>query len=234
MDSEKGRQLHKQANIAMEEGDFLAALKFTDEALAVYVEEGDIFGAAEVLALQVLTFRHLWEKSGKKEFLDLAEVSATKSVRMAEKSGKPEAVAVPLHTLGKVCEDLGQWPEAAEAQQKALDIMTRTPPERHNRPAFLAEIRTHLYADQYRAGDKGALFGLNEAIAALEADSTEPRYNRDVWLSGGYINKAKILKTDDPAEARGALDEARKIIEANPELKLRKEQWEKLAKDFSA
>ncbi len=228
MESAKGRLLHQQALAAQEKGDFLAALKLIDEALAIYIEEGDILGAAEVLALEVLTFRHLYEKTGKPEFLDLAEISATKSVKMAQKTGKPEAMAIPLHTLGKVLEDLEKWSEAAQTQEQALMIM------QNNQPAFGAEIRVHLFADKYQGGDRGAILGLDEAIAQLDQDKTEPRFERDVWLSGGYMTKAKILKSDNPAAASEALAKAKQIIIANPELILRKQQLERLEKEFTA
>ncbi|MBI1871987.1 tetratricopeptide repeat protein [Candidatus Collierbacteria bacterium] len=232
MESQRARQIHLLEEQAREKGEFTEALKFAEEALVAYVEDDDLLGAAEVLAAQVLIYRHLFEKTEKKAFLLLAEVAATKSVRMAGESGQPEALAIPNHTLGKVYEDMGKWQEAVAAQQKAIEITTTTPPASHNRPAFLAEIRTHLFADKYMAGDKSALTGLDEAIVALEGETVELKYNRDVWLSGGYMSKAKVLKADNPAMAKEAMQKAKAVIDANSELTLRKQQWEKLAKEI--
>lgn len=227
MESQRGRQSHGLAEQARERGEFVESIKLLDEALMAYVEDGDLPGAAEALSSQVLAWRHIFEKTGKKGFLLLAETAATKSVAIAKESGSPEALAIPFHTLGKVLEDLGRWQEAADSQQKAVEVMEKTPPERHNRPAYLAEIKGHLYVVKYMAGDKSALTGLDEAILVLEGDNVEPKYNRDVWLSGQYMSKAKILKTDNPAASAEAMQKAEAIIEANPNLTLRKQQWEK-------
>lgn len=234
MESQKGRKIHGLALSAQERESFLEALKLEDEAMVAYQEDRDASGFSEIQAMRVLTLRHLYRKTGYKGYLLLARHSAEVGVEIAEESGLPEALAIPMHTLGKVYEDLEKWPEAAMAQQKAIDIMTNTPPASHNRLAFLAEIRLHLYADEYMAGDKEALLGLDEAIVTLENDTAEPRYNRDVWLSGGYMSKAKILKVDNLNEARAAMQKAKAVIDANTELTLRKQEWEKLSKEISA
>ena len=53
----KGRKIHSQAEMAREKGEVVEALRFTDEAMVVYQEEGDKLGLSEetiVTALQAI------------------------------------------------------------------------------------------------------------------------------------------------------------------------------------
>jgi hypothetical protein len=51
MDKETARQIHGHAEVAREQGKFLEALQFTDEALILYQEGKDDLGFAEVQSL---------------------------------------------------------------------------------------------------------------------------------------------------------------------------------------
>lgn len=229
MDSKEGRQIHAEAEHLREGGKLEEAIVVIKRAEVVYIRENDLLGAAEALASEVLVWRHLGEREGKKEFLMFAEMAAKLSVEMAEKSGLKEATALPYHTLGKVYEDLGKWTEAAVAQSRAIEVMISNPPRQHNRPAYINEMRIHWLVDRYMGGEKDVLPELNKVLAELESDIAEPKYNRDVWLSGGFMSKAKMLKSDNPEEARKAFLKAGEIIKSNPDLKLRREQWDKMA-----
>lgn len=233
MESTKGREIHALAEHAREGGKFEDALKHLAEARYAYIMDGDLLGASESLSSEVFTYLHLAEQTGKTEFKLLAEISAMQAIKMAEMSNQPEALAIPYHTLGKVQEDLGEWSEAVDAHQKAIEVMQKNPPERHNRPAYLAEINSHLYQDRYMAGNKDALSGIDQAIEVLEKnEGNEPKYNRDVWLSGAYMRKARVLRTDNPEVAKEAMLKAKAVIDANPDLGLRLKQWEKVANEF--
>jgi len=83
----------------------------------------------------------------------------------------------------------------------------------------------------YKNGEKEALGDILAAISELEA-TNEPKFNKDVWMSGGYMRLAELLKDEDLAKAQEYLQKAKEIIDANPELVLRKGQWEKLAQNF--
>jgi tetratricopeptide (TPR) repeat protein len=231
VDKETARQIHGHAEVAREKGLFLEALKFTDEALVAYQEEKDALGFAEVQASRFLTFRHLFEKTGYEGYLMLAKFSAMVSVEIAEKSNNPKALAMPLYNLAKVQEDLKQFPEAIATYNKTIDSFTSNPPDQHNRPGVLADMKIHLHVCRYKFGEKEALADIISAISELEA-TDEPKFNKDVWMSGGYMRLAELLKEEDLSKAKEYLEKAKAIIDANPELVLRKGQWEKLAASF--
>lgn len=232
MESIEGRRIHAEAEHLREGGNLEEAMATIKKAQMTYVKENDLLGVAEALASEVLIWRHLGERENKSECLMFAEMAAKLSVEMAEKSGSKEALALPYHTLGKVLEDMEKWEEAKNAQKKALEVMENNPPEKHNRPAYVNEMKIHWLADRYMCGEKEVTAELDEVLIALEADAAETKYNRDVWLSGGFMSKASILKNDNPDEALKAFTRAGEIIGANIDLKLRKKQWNSRAAEF--
>lgn len=227
-----GRKIHALAEQAREKGDFLEALKLIDEAMISYQENGDKPGFAEIQSSRFLTFRHLFEKTGDKNYLILAKYSTMASVQLAETSGQKEALALPFFNLAKAQETLGELQEAVASYQKAVDNIINNPPTEHNRPGVLADFKGHLYTCQYKNGDRDALVKAEQALADLE-QSSEPEYNKQVWISGAHMKIADILRTDNPQKAKDHLQKAKEIIDANPDLKLRKEQWEKLIQTFN-
>lgn len=227
MNSARGRDLHGKAEMAREsEQDFLKSLMLTDEAMVAYAQDGDQLGLAEVQGTRFNAFKHLHQKTGNKNYLILAKHAAMAAVEVAEKSGIAEALALPYRDLAKAHLELEEYQEAVSFFEKALNAKLT---ENHNRPGVKAEIKAHLAYAKYKSGDKTGLELMAEAIRELE-NSDEFKYNKDVWLSGAHMRTAEMLRKDNIDTAREHLKKAREIIDTNPELKLRAEQWEKLAK----
>lgn len=232
MESTKGRQLHKQSLESQEKGNFGEALELSDRAMVAYQEDGDKVGFSEIQAMRFLILKHLYERTDDKSYMILAKHSAMAGVELAEESGDRTALAVPYFNLAKALEALGECKEAVEEYKKAIRNMEENPAERHNRPSVLADFKGHMAICEYKAGDKTAIERATAAIEALKA-SEEDKYAKDVWLSGGYMRLAEVLRDDDREEARKYLDKAKEVIDGNEELKLRKEQWGKLAESFA-
>lgn len=228
-----GRKIHGQAEQARESGDFGKALELTDQAMLAYQKAGDKLGFAEVQSSRFLTLRHLYEQTGDTAYLILAKHSAMASVELAEASGNNEALAIPLFNLAKAQETLGQLDEAVGAYRRAVANITNHPPTVHNRPAVVADFKVHLATCEYKAGDKSALQLAEDALAQLESVDEISKYNQAVWVSGGHMRIAEMLREDHPAKAKDHLQQAKTIIDASPELKLRLGQWEKLAQTFN-
>jgi tetratricopeptide (TPR) repeat protein len=231
MPESEGRILHGKAEQAREKGDFTQALKQTDEAMLAYQAAGDKVGFAEVLSSRFLTLRHLYDKTNDRAFLILAKNTVLSSVQIARESGDNTALALPLFNLGKAQETLGELPDAVTSYKEAVEHMTANPPQRHNRPSVLADMKVHLATAEYKTGDKAALARAEEALHELEG-TDEQKYEKDVWVSGGYMRLADMLRTEDSAKGAEALRKAKEIIDSNPDLTLRKGQWDKLAATF--
>ena len=231
MDS-AGRQLHNQAEQAREKGNFLEALELSDQALIKYQEESSVLGFAEIQASRFLTLRHLFEKTNDQNYLILAKHAASSAVEIAQKNGNKEALALPLFNLAKAQETLGELSKAVNSYKEAVGNMINNPPKEHNKPAVLADMKVHLTTTEYKAGDKTALQRAEEALTELENNPDISDYNQHVWVSGGHMRIAEMLKTDNPGKAQEHLQKAKEIIDADPNLTLRKTQWQKLAEKF--
>src|SRR5258706_875491 len=96
----KGRQIHGQAEQARERGEFLTALKLTDEALLVYQEENDWFGFCDVLGSRVITLLHLYEQTNREEYLVIAKHTGMSAVEIAEKTNDLANTIMPHVNLG--------------------------------------------------------------------------------------------------------------------------------------
>lgn len=229
------RKIHGQAAHSRESGDSLKALQLAEEARIEYAKEGDQLGFAEVHAEVAITLGHISENQKddffKKAFLIDARNTAKSGVEIAELSGNENAKAIPYLRYGKAQEALGELAEAIDSYSKAVENMEQNPPQLHNRPGVLADMKIHLNTASYRNGDKQALEQTLSALKDLE-ESDEAQYNKDVWLSGAHIRIADMLRADNPDEAKKHLDKAKKIIDSNPDLKLRLKQWEKLSENF--
>ncbi|MCL4367403.1 tetratricopeptide repeat protein [Patescibacteria group bacterium] len=108
----------------------------------------------------------------------------------------------PLYNLAKAEETLGNHQQAVKFYQEALANMLHNPPASFNRPVIVTDIKIHLSFAEYQVGDKSALVRLSQHIAELEANQTEDKYNKDVWVSGGYMKLAELLKDIDQASLR--------------------------------
>lgn len=231
MDS-KGRRFHQQVAELREKGDSIRSLQLSEEAMQAYQEADDSLGFAEILADRSITLRHLYEQTSNKNYLILAKHEIMASVEIARVSGQKDALAIPLFNLGKVQKELGEHSEAAATFKEAVENMADNPPKMHYRPSVLADMRVHQAVCEYMAGDKLALERAEKALVELEGADEVSKYNKDVWTSGGHMHMAEMLKQDKPEKAREHLQRAKDIIDKNPELTLRKKQWEKLAKEL--
>lgn len=235
MDSQ-GRKIHGLAEQARERGEFGKALELTDQAMVLYQEEEDKLGFAEIQASRFLTLRHLYEKTGDRNYLILAKHAAMSSAEIAEASGDKTALAIPYFNLAKAQEELGELLNAVDSYKKAVENITNNPPEPHNvtqRPAIVNDFKVHLSVCEYKAGDKSALERAEQALSELESHPDVEDYNQHVWVSGGHMKIADALRIDNPEKAKEYLQKAKEIIDSDDRLILREKQWEKLAQSFS-
>ena len=234
MESE-GRRIHGQAAQAREEGRHLDALKLHDKAMLAYQKDGDKLGLAEVLADRSIVLRHLFEETEDKSWLFIAKAEMKDSVEIAKESGDKTAIAIPLYNLAKIYESLGDYQQAVNTYREAIGSMENNPPASHDRPAVLLDMKIHLNYAEYKSGDRSTLERMLENTKKLEnSDEAEvSKYNYDVWVSGAHMSLAEMLAEDAPEKAREHLQRAKEIIDANPDLGLRKKQLEKLTQSFS-
>ncbi len=229
----KGRKLHSKALGAREKGNFKESLSLNDQALFAYDTDNDSHGFAEGLANRSVTLRvyaNLHKNS--RRILTFAKYEMIGSVEIARESGDKKALAMPLYNLAQLQEDLDEFDAAVKTYREAIDNIINNPPDKHNRLSVVANMKVHMTTCEYKAGDKSALARAEKALKDLENSEEESKYNKDVWVSGGYMRLAHALIDSNKDQANIYLQKAKEIIDSNKDLTLRNEQWQMLAKSF--
>lgn len=227
-DSIEGRRLHALAEEARENGDFLKALEYTDQAALAYQKDNDLLGLSEVQSSRQSTFKHLYRQTEDAVFLVLEKHSAVAAVEIAEHSGIKEALGIPYHNLGKYYFEIKEYKKAAECFKNAVENLETYSSNRHSRSSVIADIKGHQYAAEYHTGDKTALDRALDALEELENAKEDSTYAKNAWLSGAHIRIAEMLAQDNPTLARKHAEKAEEIIEQDKRQILRKKQLEKL------
>ena len=228
----KGRILHAKAAKARESEQFTQSLTFNDDALFAYDAANDALGFSEGIACRSISLRVYANLHNSRRILTLAKYEMMASVDLARESCISEFLALPLYNLAQIKEDLGEFDDAVKDYKEAVGIMEKNPPEAHNRPSVLANMRVHLASCEYKAGDKTAMKRAKKALKELEVSEEPDKYSKNAWVSGGYMRIADAIKKDYPDEARNNLAKAKEVIDSNPDLTLRKKQWDKLSKSI--
>ncbi|HRN96456.1 MAG TPA: hypothetical protein PLD54_03355 [Candidatus Levybacteria bacterium] len=229
MESE-GRKLHAQAAQAREAGNTAESLYRGDDALLAYDTADDSAGFAELLADRSITLRNYanQQESESRRLLILAKHEMMASVEIAQEAGDPTALALPMYNYAKVLEDLGEISQAVSSYQEAVTHMEQNPPESHNRPSVLLDMKIHLCAAEAKNGDESAQKRLEELVNQLEQTEEPSQYAKDVWVSGGYMKLAEAFKAYQQ-KSQEYLKKAQTIADGNPELSERRKQIDKLA-----
>ena len=223
------RSLHDAAITAQEAGDFTRALGLEFQAMIAYQQAEDKKGFAEIQAMMFLTYRHLYERSGDESYLLLAKHAAMVGVELAEKSGDQTALAVPLLNLARAQEMLGEYREASGSFDAALEEIEQNPPVTHDKEAVKLDFAIHSLTAKMRLGDFNLEREVLDRIHKLKEAKGATDYERGVWVSGGYMRLAAVFKGCDEAKVHEYLILAKKVIDADLNLELRRKQWEKLA-----
>lgn len=219
----EGRKVHAKAEYEREHGSLTEALKLSEEAMVAYQKDGDYQGMAEVLAARVIVLRHLSRQTKDTTYLILAKKTAEAAVEIVGKESLG-VKALPIFNLAEVLEDMGQYVEAVDNYKTAIKFLPA-----NTNPATAANFGVHLAICEYKAGDETGAQRAEIALALLKSVTHEDKYTSDVWVSGGHMRIADAVKANNPIQAKNHLLRAKIIIDSNPQLVLRREQFEELA-----
>lgn len=224
------RIIHGKAELAREKGDFLLSLQTLDEAILAYQKEKDYLGLSEALTSCFLTYKHLFFKSKDTSYQILAKYSIKAAAEISEKYADEPACSLPYYNLAQFYDEFDRnYPLAIDYYKKAIEIMTNNPPEDHKSqlPGLISTMEVHLHAAEYKNGDKSSLERLLKANEKISNHYN--KYEKDVWMSGGYMKLAEMLREDDKTKSKVYMQKAKEIIDANKDLTIRKRQWDALS-----
>lgn len=220
------RGLLIQAEQARERGDFKRSLELLATAIVTIQEEQKEANMVDALSSQALAYRHLFNKTGSRQFIILAMYAALAAVKLAEDLNDPTPLAIAYYNLGKTQESMNLLDEALASYKEAVG-------RKVDRPAMVSEMRTRLAVLEYKMGDKKAMDRFETALAELKNSGDRDNYAKSVWISGAYMHMSEALIGKENDKAIGLLDEAKKVINTDMRLKLRKIQLEKLTFSLS-
>jgi tetratricopeptide (TPR) repeat protein len=222
----QANQPHHQAEEAREYQDYQVALELAVDSELSYDEAGDLIGFSEIQATKALTYRQLFKVSKGGHFLVLAKYIALSAVEIARNSGIKEALAIPVFNLAKIFEEIGELDQAIKLYEEALSHIKNNAPVHHDREAVKLDFKVHLLIARLRNGETDVEDEIIEVLHKIESNEAESTYNKNVWVSGGYLKLAEI------AREFKYLDEAKKIIESDDRLELRNIEWQELANEL--
>ncbi len=214
--------LHQQAEQQRETGNFLDALKLYEEVIVNYQKDQNYTGIVDALQGKFLTYKHLFLTTHDIIFADLARGAAELSQHIARE--KHISTARCYFSLGESAMLFDEYEKAASFYRNSLEEFKDDP--------SIGDVRYHLGEALYRAGNKKEgkevmLAGLQEIQKKAEKLGS---FIKNVWESGCHMRLAQLLKSDSPEEAKYHLDEAKKIIDYDERLILRKAQLAELMK----
>ena len=225
MDSHK---LHIQAETLREEERFQEALQTYEQLILLYEKDHNYEKIAESLLGKFLTYRHLYFQTKDIVFAEIGKKSVEASLEIISRFNLSlEVKARAYFSLGE-CEMLfQQYPAAIHAYRKTLDLYPK-------KEGAIGNYRYHLGEALYHNGQKEegkeALFqGLKEI---REARKTMDEFVGRVWESGCHMRIADLLSTDEPEVAKEHLELAKRIVEGDERLVIRRRQIEALSNDF--
>lgn len=239
---DQGISFHQQAEQAREEKNYEKALALYAQALFILTSGNHLAKVSEIYAAQSILFRHLVSQTDDltlKEFWKMNVQSnielSLKTAQLAEKEGDPTGLAMAYFNAAKFAELEGDFLKAHEFFSEAVEYIQTFPPQEHNRPAVYWDFKLKLALNELQLGNKSAINTVLTAIDKLENDNgVDAAYNVKVWVSGAYLRLARHFKDSDETKAIEYLKMAEEIILNDKNLVVRKEEYEKLMKEFDS
>ncbi|HVZ11481.1 MAG TPA: hypothetical protein VG965_00455 [Patescibacteria group bacterium] len=227
-----GSWFHQEAETAREQGRYLDALVACDQAIYHYGQEANTVKFAEAHASRSLAKRRIFAETGDGSWLISAKGDAQSAYDIMHAAGGRVGVAVPLYSLGKIQEELGDSRTAIISYSKAIEILAEAHDDPQSRPAFIAEMWTRFDIVKYNGGK---LDRFEEDFKGILDDENEPQYNRNVLATGALIHMSEVLlKKGQKEDARKFADRAKQIIDSDPALTERKKDYDRLMAKIAA
>jgi tetratricopeptide (TPR) repeat protein len=213
------QNLHHHAEELREKEKFVDALKIYKKIIAGFQKEKDFYSMADALCGQSLTYKHLFLINKKQKHLDLALGSAKYALQIAKK----HKVLTILHRcyfrLGEVDMLATNYANAVVNFQKSHDLLPNTSVEKSRALSHLAE------AQYFNGNTKKVKSNLQKSLKILNKYKVQvDDYTKNVWETGILI-KLYLLTKDKKYYSL-----AKKIIDSDPRLVIRKRQLAEILK----
>lgn len=212
-------ELQKKGDQLREAGQSLQAIDIYNQAIVQYQYEGDYSSMLESLTGRLLAWKHLFYKTQDKIYAFFVKNDVESMLEIINEHKLLDKLYLVYYLQGNTESLLKNYPGAEKAYSQALKLYPYDNAERGNWMTHLGDI---LYKNGKKVEGKRMML---QGIAKIQEKSSEvDSFFSNVWLSGAYLNLAKILQIDEPEESKIYLKEAEKIINSDKQLVIRKQQ----------
>jgi tetratricopeptide (TPR) repeat protein len=219
-------ELQKQADVLREEGESLQAIDVYNQAIVRYQEDKDYANMMGALTGRLLSWKHLFYKTEDKIYAIFVKKEAEAMLEIAKEHQLLDRLYLIHFLNGTSAILLKDYPVAEKEFGQAVELY----PNNH---AEKGDWIAHLGEAVYRNGRKeeGKRLILQGVQIIEEKSSQIDSFVFNVWVSGAYLRLAKLLKPDNIKESQLFLSKAKKIIDSDVRLVIRKQQLESFIRE---
>ncbi|OGD85863.1 hypothetical protein A2Z23_00855 [Candidatus Curtissbacteria bacterium RBG_16_39_7] len=221
---QRPEELHGLGSQLREQDNHFEALQYLDRAIVAYQKEENYGGLVDALKDRTLTWKHLFWQSGDFTHAILAQKDAEAMLAIAQTKNLKDKFHTSYFRLGEVAMLFQDFPKAIEYYTMALKTYQGPISEK-------GDYRYHLGAALYRAGQRSkGVETILQGIAEIDQGANETdSFLINVWKSGACLKLFELLREDEPEKAKSYLNQAKKIVDSDEKLVIRKRQFEQLA-----
>ncbi len=185
-------QLVTKAEQAREQGNYLAALQYIDQAIIMAAEALAYGDVVEALAHKLLIYLHRYQENGNAVFLELMYGDVQAGIKIVDQhniEGHPKAVM--YLRAGNYFYEHSQLSESVQLLQHAIDALPN-----ETSTGTKAEFMSHYGMLLVLTGvvDKGLRL-LQQAMELAEQDSALPPYHKQIVIAGIHMRMAEAYHT---------------------------------------
>lgn len=219
-------EMQKEADVLREAGESLKAIDLYNQAIVHYAEDKDYTDILRAMTGRLLSWKHLFYKTEDNIYAIFVKKEAEAMLEIAREYNLLDKLYL-IHFLNGTSAILLKNYQIAEKEfSQAVGLYPIDNAEKGDWTAHLGEA---IYRNGRKEEGKKMIL---QGVQKIEENSSQiDSFLFNVWVSGAYLRLAKLLKTDDPNESEFFLAKAKKIIDLDARLVIRKQQLESFLKD---
>lgn len=211
-------ELQKQADVLREEGQSLKAIDMYNHVIVRYQEDKNYTNMMAALTGRLLSWKHLFYKTEDKIYAIFVKKEAEAILEIAK-----EYQLGGLHLIhflnGTSAILLKDYSTAEKEFGQAVELY---PIDNAEKGDWMAHLGEAVYRNGKKEEGKKLIL---QGVQKIEEKSSQlDSFLFNVWVSGAYLRLAKLLKPDNKEESQFFLSKAKKIIDSDDRLIIRKQQ----------
>jgi len=219
-------ELTKRADDLREKGESLKAIDIYNQAIVGFQQNNDYANMIGALTGRLLSWKHLFYKTEDKIYAIFVRKEAETIYEITKLHNLSDRRHLVLFLNGTSAILLNDYPVAEREFEEAVKIY---PIDSTEKGDWMAHLGDAMYRNGKKAEGKKMIL---EGVKKIQEKSSQvDSFLTNVWISGAYLRLAKLLKTDNPTESNSYLSQAKKIIDSDDRLVVRKQQLEAFTKD---